>query len=399
MDEQTVLREGSPDEVGMDPKRVQRARDLLHAHVDGGYTPTLVALIARRGVIVLAEAVGQRGPGLGPVTFDDPFNVMSLTKPITASLVMMLAEDGLLGINRPASDYLPELSTGDNANLLVHHLLTHTSGFDDEVIMNLTGKRLSSGELTPAPDDVHPLVHLLLSMAWDAPRSKDIGSEMIYCNHNYLLLGEIVRRVSGESIDAFARRRLFEPLGMRTSGFVLDEHQAERRVRRAPDVPFGSPNPVSGAPAAESSDWATLDHGGAGLKTNASDMAVFAQMFLNGGTYDGARVLSRSAVAAMTRNQIPGVPAELGGIRHAEAGYGYGWVVDTAERWAYFHGSLRPVGTLSHPGAGGANAFFDPVNDLVGVVLEIATVISEYSEPVLGIGERFENMVYAAIED
>ena len=79
-------------------------------------------------------------PASGPSRFDDPFNVMSVTKPITATLVMMLAEDGLLGINRPASDYLPELAAGDNANVLVHHLLTHTSGFDDDVVMRTDGQ-------------------------------------------------------------------------------------------------------------------------------------------------------------------------------------------------------------------------------------------------------------------
>ena len=137
----TVLREGSPDEVGMDPKRVQLARELVHAHVDRGNTPTLVVLVARRGVIVLAEAIGQQGPGLVPVALDDPFNVMSVSKPITATLVMMLAEDGLLGINHPVTEYLPEFAAGDNDRVLVHHLLTHTAAFDDDASTELMSKR------------------------------------------------------------------------------------------------------------------------------------------------------------------------------------------------------------------------------------------------------------------
>lgn len=398
MDAQTVLREGSPDEVGMDPKRLQRARELLHAHVDNGNTPTLVALVARRGVIVVAEAVGARGPGLDPVELDSVFNVMSVSKPVTATLVMMLAEDGLLGVTHPVSEYLPEVAAGDNERLLVHHLLTHTSGFDDDVTNALLTKRVTSGEMAPSPDGVNPLLHAFLSTTWDAPRTKDVGRQMIYCNHNYTLLGEIVRRVSGEPIDSFARRRLFEPLGMHRSGYRLDDRQRAGLVHRAPDVPLGAPDDT-GFPGTEGPLWETFDGGMGGVKTSAPDLAIFEQMFLNGGVYNGARVLSRAAVAAMTRNQIPGVPTEFAGVFHAEAGYGYGWLVDTAERWAYFQGASRPLGTVSHPGAGGANMFFDPANDIVGVVLEIASVLSADAEPLLGVCDRFESIIYSAIED
>ena len=387
------LREGPPGEAGLDPRRVQRARDLLHAHVDGGHTPTLVALVARRGVMVVKEAIGTRGPGLGPVELDSMFMVASTSKPVTATLVMMLAEDGLLGINRPAADYLPELAAGDNARVLVHHLLTHTSGFADDALAELTSERDNKGELTPVPEGVHPWVHRDLSTRWDAPRSKDVGREMIYADHNYNLLGEIVRRVSGQPIDAFARHRLFEPIGMNGSAYVLGEHHRDRLVHRAPDLPCGSPTD-----GFEHPEYATYDSGADGLKTSAPDLAIFGQMFLNGGVYHGARVLSQAAVTAMTRNQIPGIPTEFGGW-HAEAGYGYGWFVDTPHRWAYFHGSLQPLGTVSHPGAGGTSFWIDPVNEIIGVVLEVLTAVSEQGGPASHIFDCFENVVYSAIEE
>jgi CubicO group peptidase (beta-lactamase class C family) len=222
---------------------------------------------------------------------------------------------------------------------------------------------------------------------------------MIYCNHNYTLLGEIVQRVSGEPIDSFARRRLFEPLGMSRSGYRLDDRLRDAVVHRGPDVPLGAPDRNTGFPGVEGPLWETFDGGMGGVKASAPDLAIFEQMFLNGGVYNGERVLSRAAVAAMTRNQIPGVPTEFAGVFHAEAGYGYGWLVDTAERWAYFQGASRPMGTLSHPGAGGANIFFDPANDIVGVVLEIASVLSADMEPLLGVCDRFESVIYSAIED
>ena len=180
---------------------------------------------------------------------------------------------------------------------------------------------------------------------------------------------------------------------------LLDPRLRDRLVHRAPDVPFGSPDPVSGRPQAEGPEWETFENGMGGVKASAPDLAIFAQMLLNRGAYGGERVLSRAGVAAMTRNQIPGIGTDFCGVWKAEASYGYGWVVDSAERWAYFHGSLRPIGTLSHPGAGGANIFFDPANDIVGVVLEIASVLSPDFEPLLGIFDRFENVIYSALED
>jgi len=159
---------------------------------------------------------------------------------------------------------------------------------------------------------VNPLLHAFLSTTWDAPRTKDVGRQMIYCNHNYTLLGEIVRRVSGEPIDSFARRRLFEPLGMHRSGYRLDDRQRAGLVHRALDVPLGAPD-ATGFPGTEGPLWETFDGGMGGVKTSAPDLAIFEQMFLNGGVYNGARVLSRAAVAAMTRNQIPGVPTEFAG--------------------------------------------------------------------------------------
>src|SRR5246127_1959600 len=106
------LRPGSPEQVGMLPERVAHVRDLCARWIEEGHTPTLGVCVARRGVIVLHEAFGVLGPGPDspPLRPDALFAVASVTKPITATLVMQLVEDGLLGLNRPAKDYLPEMS-------------------------------------------------------------------------------------------------------------------------------------------------------------------------------------------------------------------------------------------------------------------------------------------------
>src|SRR2546428_12890858 len=114
---ETQLRPGTPKEAGILPERVAHARDLCARWVEEGHTPTLAVCVARRGVIVLHEAFGVLGPGSDspPLERDALFAVCSVTKPITATLIMQLVEDGLLGLNRPAKDYLPEIS-GDGTD-------------------------------------------------------------------------------------------------------------------------------------------------------------------------------------------------------------------------------------------------------------------------------------------
>jgi CubicO group peptidase (beta-lactamase class C family) len=394
-----MLCEGEPSRVAMDGARVRRARDLLHSHVDDGNTPTLVAVVARHGVIVLAEAIGQRGSGLGPVHLDDPFNMFSLTKPFTATLVMMLAEDGLLSVNRPVVDYLPEMTREGNDRILLSHLLTHTSGFERGATQSVVAERMLRGEVSPPPAGVDFHSHAMLDSAWDTARSFDVGSRMVYSDHNYRLLGEVVRRVSGESLDNFSRRRIFEPLGMSSTGFCLDPDQAARRARRPPDLPGGQPYDEHRLPGPEASEWECKQAGNNGLKASTRDLAIFGQMFLNGGTYGSARLLSKASVAAMTRNQTPGVPVDIFGQYHPEAGWGYGWGVNLGEKWAYYISELESVGSFGHGGFGGAALRVDPARGLVIALNELASGFSDYGEAASGILDRFTNVVYSSLDD
>ena len=136
------------------PERVAHARDLCARWVESGHTPTLGVCVARRGVIVLDEAFGVRGPGADSPRLDAHalFAGVSVTKAVTATLVMQLVDDGLLGLNRPAKDYLPEMSGEGTDEILVHHLLTHTSGYPfhtDEAWVSALGKE-AEGRLRDA---------------------------------------------------------------------------------------------------------------------------------------------------------------------------------------------------------------------------------------------------------
>jgi CubicO group peptidase (beta-lactamase class C family) len=273
------LHEGRAIEAGMLPERVARLRALAKSWVEDGTTPSLVVLAARRGVTVLHEAFGRLrpDPDQTPPREDSIFPLQSISKPITATAAMLLVEDGVLGLNRPIRDYLPEISGAGAEEVLVHHLLTHTSGYDYDAILAAEARKIKEG-YDPGPCDStqHPAVHLRLSVCYPFPLSKPAGSEMIYGGINYILLGEIIRRLSGRSLEDFARERIFDPLGMNDSFFVVPESVRVRVVKRQSGAPF----PNIDSHQSEDTPWAS-----AGLFGTAEDLAVFGQMFLNGGSY------------------------------------------------------------------------------------------------------------------
>jgi len=397
------LRRGAAKDVGMLPERVAHVRDLCARWVKDGHTPTLGVCVARRGIIVLHEAFGVLGPGpqSPPLTRDALFAAASVTKPITAALAIQLVEDGVLGLNRPAKDYLPEISGEGTDEILVHHLLTHTSGYpfhtDPPWVQHMARKFSDGFEPPPCPRGLHPIVHQWLSLCWDGPRVARTGEVMIYATHNYELLGEIVRRLSGRSLDELARERILGPLGMHDTYYEVPESEARRVVQRAPGLPMADPE----GPFMDglgSRQMQQTPYGGAGLFSTPLDMTVFGQAILNGGRYGDARILSPAAVAAMTRDQIPGLRARFPGGEFERASWGYGWMVASPTKWKYFDGSLQPLGTLCHSGAAGQNFWIDRDHELVGAYFEVCTRVSEAWEFLWNF-DLFQNAITAAVDD
>jgi CubicO group peptidase (beta-lactamase class C family) len=397
------LRHGTPKEAGMLPERVSYVRDLCARWVKEGHTPTLGVCVARRGVIVLHEAFGVLGPGPDspPLERTALFPVASVTKPITATLVMQLVEDGLLGLNRPAKAYLPEISGEGTEDILVHHLLTHTSGYpsnlDPRWLEHLRKKLQTGFTPPPCPEGLHPWTHKWLSRFWDAPRVARVGEVMMYTPvHNYELLGEIVRRLSGTGLEQRARERVFDPLGMRDSYYVVPASESRRVVQRAPGTTLAEP--TAGMPGLGSPELQEIPSGGAGLFTTPLDMTIFCQAILNRGRYGDARIVSPAAVAAMTRNQIPGLRARFVNDEVAHGSWGYGFAVASPTKWKYYDGSLAPLGTLSHTGGGGAAFWIDLEHELVGAYFEVTTRLSANLEQLWNF-DLFQNAITAAVDD
>jgi CubicO group peptidase (beta-lactamase class C family) len=387
----TGLREGTPEEAGLSSRHLAHACDLAREWVKDGTHPAAVIVVARRGVIALHEAIGQLGPEPDDpaITRDALFPLASLGKPITAAALMMLVEDGRVGLTRPVCEYLPEFSDDGRDAVYVHHLLTHTSGIagpqpgDTDIVEEII-RRL---ERPPRDPTRHPVVDALLQLACELPLRKAPGEEMYYDSLNYELLGEIVRQVSGRSLPEFVRDRIFEPLGMTDSHLIVPLELQPRVVRAAPQSPMAMP-------------WALplmdVPTGGGGGYSTARDIAVFGQAFLDGGRGINERILGRATVREMTTNQIPGVPGILLEERHDEASWGYGWGIVCHEKWNYF--PTHPAGTFQHAGLSGAYVWCDPSNELVGAFF--APMIKEIApgQPWFQ-ADLFVNAVTAALED
>jgi CubicO group peptidase (beta-lactamase class C family) len=375
----------------MDAERIELVRRRAREWVDGAMTPALVVLAARRGTIVLHEALGRFGPGADARALDTSaiFPLASTSKVICATCVMALVDDGLLGLNRPVRDYVPELSGDGTSDVMVHHLLTHTSGFVDQDVMAHQEQNRGKVEIpSPGPNE-HPRLHELLWLRLDARLSKAPGAEMSYSGFGYMLLAEIIRRVSGRNLADFSRDRIFLPLGMHDTFYRLPAESRGRYVERSSDLPDTPEDPST----------ADLPSGSVGGYSTAMDMAVFCQMFLNEGSYGKARVLSRAAVGEMTRNQIPGVSSLFKEDFSREASRGYGWDVKGSKK-SRFHGSLDSPAAFTHQGAGGVSVVVDPTYELITVFFSVSRGIMSPARyrPEWAM-DLFTNMVTAAITD
>lgn len=385
----------------MDPERIALIRERLTTWMDGKTERGGVFLVARRGKIVLHEALGPLTDKAGSPAMekDSIFQVSSISKLIAATAIMMLVEDGLLGLNRPIKEYFPEICGEGTDDIEVQHLLTHSSGFREEecwVHYRKNKKDVLASPETPATHQHQSIADYLKAMegvrSYSAP-----GSLMHYGSHNFILLADLIRRVSGMSTQQFLKERLFDPLGMTSSYGVTADAPGERSVVRGEGFPAGSikDDPINGPEGLwmSSASWGFI-----GNAMSALDLASLAQTYLNGGTWGNTRLLSAASVHEMTRDQLPGIKAELNEMRGAEASWGLGWAIQGNHRWPWHSSTLAPRGTFWHTGSGGSQIWVDPVNEIVGVYLSVYMIMDE----TVGLqwhGDMFMNMVTAAVVD
>jgi CubicO group peptidase (beta-lactamase class C family) len=352
--------------------------------------PALAVLVARRGVIVLEEAFGVLTPAVDspPLSPDSLFLLMSSHKPFVATLAMILVERGELGLYRPVQYYLPEFKGHGKERSLVFQLMTHTSGLDDDDLDAMAKDRKGNVVIPPLPANQYKAIHENLHLKYDLPLSYEPGSQMRYCSHGFNLMMEIIRRISGQSYPDFAREQLFESLGMASTDYIVPEALRSRVVIRPPNA--------LAADMLNSPEMLETPEGGA--FSSVQDMAVFAQMFLNGGVYGDTRILSPVSVVEMTRNQIPGISTDFWEEHFPEAGCGLGLILHMNKQKALWAETLPSAESYGHGGYGGTFFWVDPVQELVGCFFSVEKHWSNRMEWLRNMrGDLFVNGVMAAI--
>jgi uncharacterized protein YbbC (DUF1343 family) len=307
--------------------------------------PGAVVIVGQDEEILYHAAFGQRAvqPSSEAMTEDTIFDVASLTKVVaTTTSVMQLVEQGRVRLNDRVTQFIPEFAKNDKNAITIRHLLTHTSGLAPDLPLEV--------EFHGADEAIR--------RASDLAATAPPGERFIYSDINFFLLGDIVGRVSGERLDRYAKRHVFDPLGMPDTTFLPPE---SLRVRIAPTErcrPMSWPCEQSASPVpflrgvvhdptARRMDGVA---GHAGLFSTAADLLRFCRMLLNGGRLGGAEILSPATVERMT---TPATPTGMKEVR------GLGWDIDTS--YSSNRGDLFRVGsTFGHTGFTGTSLWMDP---------------------------------------
>ena len=310
--------------------------------------PGAVVLVGRGDAIVYHRAFGRRAvrPVEEPMTEDTIFDLASLTKVVaTTTSVMKLVEEGRIRLTDPVAHFIPEFGRYGKSAITIRQLLTHTSGLRPDLELEV---------------EFHGAEEAVRRASEEVPASPP-GERFVYSDINFFLLGDIVRRVSGERLDRYAKAQLFDPLGMKETAFLPPESW---RARIAPTeacatLAWPCPSPTPGTdstvpflrgvvhdPTSRRMDGVA---GHAGLFSTAADLSRFCRMLLNGGRLGAARILSPATVARMT---APSTPVEMRDVR------GLGWDIDSS--YSSNRGELFPIGSFGHTGFTGTSLWLDP---------------------------------------
>jgi CubicO group peptidase (beta-lactamase class C family) len=385
------------------PERLTRLAEVIQSRIDARHIPGAVMLIEHDGKVVLERALGLRDPASdAPMEMDTIFRIYSMTKPVVSVAVMMLVEAGQLLVSDPVSKYLPELTgmqvgveeTAEDGSkrlklvpaareMTVQDLLRHTSGltygiFGESLVKTLyLEKRIERIHTTNA-DLIRELATVPLAYQpgtlWEYSRSTDV-------------LGGLVERISGASLDVWLDQHILKPLGMKDSGFWVPPAQQHRIAEPfLVDPDRGGKVQLSDIRAKPS-----FLSGGGGMVSTAHDYLRFTRMLHNDGTLDGVRILSRKTLGYMRSDHLADIPEAsrtAGFLPGPGYGFGLGFAVRRTPGAAWTPGS---PGDYHWSGLAGTYFWIDPAERLIAIFLmQAPEQRGEYRQ-------LFRNLVYAAL--
>lgn len=333
----------SPQSVGMHSQPLDEITPLVLGGIHEGKLPGCVICIGRRDAIVYLEAFGNRkvGEQPEPMTIDTIFDLASLTKPLaTATSIMQLVEEGTVGLNDKVAKHLPEFAAHGKSDIRVQDMLVHQSGLTPD------------NPMADYRDGSEHAWQRICQLSLIAP----VGKEFKYSDVNFIVLAELVKRLSGKDIDAFSSSQIFQPLGMQETGF----NPAEALRRRAAPTQRRNDRWMRGEVHDPRAYALSGIAGHAGLFSSARDLTLYAHMMLSQGESrlggEPVRVLQAQTIATMTAAH----PVSSG-IR------GLGW--DKQTGYSSNRGKLFSASAFGHGGFTGTVFWIDPELDLFFIFL------------------------------
>ena len=394
----------SMEDVGLTGDGVARLEQKIQSLIDRGKVAGLITLLWRgssdpddKAPHPYTRAYGMRdrefGEPMEPATL---MRIASLTKPITAAATLMLVEEGRLDLEAPVSQYIPgfaelrvlvdeesEATAPLERPITLHHLLTHTSGLASGLFDGPVESQYRRARVTRMPKA--ELIETLQGL----PLVAQPGDRFHY-SIGYDVLGTIIELAAEQPFDVFLRDRIFQPLGMRDTGFVVPEVLADR-LAAVYAAPRGDGDLRRLDDEPDELDQNRPRSGSGGLISTAADYLRFMRMILQGGELDGNRLLQPETATLMTTNQIPEAlrPISMGPDEMQGMGYGYGVGVKVTPPKST---GDPPEGTFWWAGMTGTLAWGDPSHRLIGIVLAQAM---RYWEPAY----TFQRLVYRALRE
>jgi len=370
-----------PEALGFSTARLENLHAAMQREIDEKELAGIVTLLMRHGKVVEERAYGVKDlAAKTPMTNDTIFRIYSMTKPVTGVAMMMLYEEGKWHPTDPISKFIPEFANlkvfkGVDANgkiiteALAHaptmaELMTHTAGFTYGLFGNSPIDKMYVGGAVLEATDLHDMMRRIAAI----PLLYQPGTKWVY-SVSMDIQGYIIEKITGKSLPAFMEERIFKPLKMTDTGFFVPEGKRSRFATLYSGDANGQLT-LTGSAGAPQRDYASepkAASGGGGLVSTAKDYARFAQMLLNHGTLDGARLLAPATVDLMTANHL--APRLLTGefsigktVMRPGLGWGYDLAVYTDPLTA---DEVVGKGTYYWEGAADTWFWIDPTNDLI----------------------------------
>ena len=407
-----LLAAAAPEAAGFYSERLNRIDGLIQSYIDKGAFPGVAAIVVRNGKIVYYKAFGKSDLETNkPMTKDAIFRIASMTKAVTSLAVMMLHEEGKIMLDDPISKYIPEFAKPvvlDKFNdkdstyttvpakreITIRHLLTHMSGLNYNVIASDPHMRIlyTKAGIPDAFTTENLKIGDVVRKLAKLPLNHQPGEKWTY-GLSIDVLGYLVEVVSGKPLDQFFQTQIFEPLGMKDTYFYLPDTKKDRLVALYSEdknkkliktatlksLPTDPDFPVVGAKSYFS--------GGGGLSSTAYDYAIFLQMLLNNGVYNGKRLLSRKGVELFTNAN------QTGTLFPSPNGYfSLGFEVINEKGHSQ---DLNSVGTFSWGGAFSTHYFADPKEKICVVLMKQMWGTTYGSE----LDKKFDVLVYQALDE